>query len=80
MNKRLLPGLMAALAAQHVPAMNLVETYEKALTYDSGIAESRATLQAEQAGIDVSRANLLPRLNAFGDARHTDIDLSLIHI
>lgn len=74
MNKRLLPGLMAALAAQHVPAMNLVETYEKALTYDSGIAESRATLQAEQAGIDVSRANLLPRLNAFGDARHTDID------
>lgn len=74
MNRRLLPGLMAALAVQPALAMNLIETYEKALTYDSGIAEAQATLQAEQAGIDVSRANLLPQVNAFGDARHTDVD------
>ncbi|MCL7944035.1 TolC family outer membrane protein [Marinobacter sp. ATCH36] len=74
MNRRLLPGLVAAIAAQPVLAMNLIETYEKALTYDSGIAEARATLQAEQASIDISRADLLPRVNAFGDARHTDTD------
>ena len=39
MNKRLLPGLMAALAAQHVPAMNLVETYENCLLYTSDAAD-----------------------------------------
>ncbi|MEX2473677.1 TolC family outer membrane protein [Marinobacter sp.] len=72
MNKRLLPGLIAAFTAQPVLAMNLVETYEKALSYDSGIAEARATLRAEQANIDVSRANLLPQINAFGNAQHTD--------
>lgn len=62
------------LCAQPALAMDLIESYEKALSYDSGIAEARATLEAERANIDVSRANLLPQVNAFGEAQHIDSD------
>ena len=40
MNKRLLPGLISLLAAQPAFSLDLMETYEKALSYDSGIASS----------------------------------------
>ncbi|MFO7994652.1 MAG: TolC family outer membrane protein [Marinobacter sp.] len=74
MKKRLLSGLIGLLAAQPALSMDLVETYEKALSYDSGIASARASFEAQQAASDVSRSNLLPQINAFGDVSHTDTD------
>lgn len=74
MNKRILSAVIAALSAHPVLAMDLVETYEKALSYDSGIASARATFEAQQANIDVSRSSLLPQIGAFGDASHIDSD------
>lgn len=74
MKKRLLSGLIGLLATQPALSMDLVETYEKALSYDSGIASARATFEAQEAGIDVSRANLLPQVDAFGEASLTDLD------
>ncbi|WP_166266284.1 TolC family outer membrane protein [Marinobacter caseinilyticus] len=74
MNKRLLCGLIAVFSAQPALAMDLVETYEKALSYDSGIASARASYEAQQASIDVSRSGLLPQINAYGDASHIDSD------
>lgn len=74
MKKRLLSGLIGLLAAQPALSMDLVETYEKALSYDSGIATARATFEAQQAASDVSRSNLLPQIGAFGEASHTDVD------
>ena len=57
MKKRLLSGLVGPLAAQPALSLNLVETYEKALSYDSGIAAARASFEAQQAASDVSRIN-----------------------
>lgn len=74
MKKRILSAVIAALSAHPVLAMDLVETYEKALSYDSGIASARATFEAQQANIDVSRSSLLPQIGAFGDASHIDGD------
>lgn len=74
MNKRILSVVIAALSAHPVLAMDLVETYEKALSYDSGIASARASFEAQQANIDVSRSSLLPQIGAFGDASHIDSD------
>ncbi|MEX2476779.1 TolC family outer membrane protein [Marinobacter sp.] len=74
MKKRLLPGMIGLLAANPVLAMNLIETYEKALSYDSGIAAARASFEAQEAGTDVSRANLLPQINAHGEANYTDTE------
>jgi len=74
MKKRLLSGLIGLLAAQPALSMDLVETYEKALSYDSGIATARATFEAQKAASDVSRSNLLPQIGAFGEASHTDVD------
>jgi len=74
MKKRLLSGLIGLLAAQPALSMDLVETYEKALSYDSGIAAAQATFEAQQAASDVSRSNLLPQIGAFGEASHTDVD------
>ena len=71
MKKRMLPGLML-LVCQPVLALDLVGTYEQALSYDSGIAAARASLEAQRAGIDVSRSNLLPQVSAFGDASYID--------
>ncbi|MDX1636049.1 MAG: TolC family outer membrane protein [Marinobacter sp.] len=71
MKKRMLPGLML-LACQPVLALDLVGTYEQALSYDSGIAAARASLEAQRANIDVSRSNLLPQVSAFGDASYID--------
>lgn len=76
MKKRLLSGMIGLLAASPVFAMNLIETYEKALSYDSGIAAARASFEAQEAGTDVSRANLLPTINAFGEANYTDTESS----
>ena len=72
MKKTLLSGMIGLLSAQPVLAIDLVEVYERALSYDSGIATARASLNAQLAGSDVSRSNLLPRINAFGEAGHTD--------
>jgi outer membrane protein len=76
MKKRFLSGMIGLLAANPVLAMNLIETYEKALSYDSGIAAARASFEAQEAATDVSRANLLPQVNAFGEANYTDTESS----
>ncbi len=74
MKKRLLSGLIGLMAAQPALSMDLVETYEKALSYDSGIATARASFEAQQAASDVSQSALLPQVGAFGEANHTDLD------
>ncbi len=74
MKKRLLSGLVGLLAVQPALAMDLVETYEKALSYDSGIAAAQASFEAQQAGSDVTRSELLPQLGAFGEANYVDVD------
>lgn len=74
MKKTLLSGLIGLFAAQPAMAMDLVETYEKALSYDSGIASARAQLEAQQAGIDISQSSLLPQIGLFGEAADNDID------
>ena len=56
MKKRLLSGLIGLMAAQPALSMDLVETYEKALSYDSGIAAARASFEAQQAASDVSQS------------------------
>ncbi|EAZ99406.1 TolC family outer membrane protein [Marinobacter sp. ELB17] len=74
MKKQLLSGLIGLFAATPVLAMNLIETYEKAISYDSGIAGARATLDATEEATGVTRSFLLPQLSAFGGATHDDSD------
>ncbi|MFW5823481.1 MAG: TolC family outer membrane protein [Marinobacter sp.] len=74
MKKQLLCGLMGLLSAQAALGMDLVETYEKALSYDSGIAAARSSLEAQEAGADITRSELLPQIGAYGDAEHIDVD------
>jgi outer membrane protein len=74
MKKRLLPGLITLLAAQPAFSLDLVEAYEQALSYDSGIASALAQFQAQQAASDVSKSTLLPQVGAFAEANHTDFD------
>ncbi|HLV77790.1 MAG TPA: TolC family outer membrane protein [Marinobacter sp.] len=74
MKKRLLPGLITLLAAQPAFSLDLMETYEKALSYDSGIASALAQFQAQQAASDISQSALLPQIGAFAEANHTDFD------
>jgi len=74
MKKRLLSGLIGLLAAQPALSMDLVETYKKALSYDSGIAGARASFEAQEAASQVSRSALLPQIGAFGEANYTDSD------
>ena len=72
MKKSVLSGLVGLLIAQPTMAVNLIDAYEKALAYDSGIASARASYESQQANVDVSRSKLLPQINAFGNAQHTD--------
>ena len=74
MKKRLLPGLITLLAAQPAFSLNLIETYEKALSYDSGIASALAQFEAQQAASDVSKSSLLPQIAAFAEASHVNSD------
>lgn len=74
MKKRLLSGLIGMMAVQPALAINLIDTYEKALSYDSGIAAAQASFEAQQAASDVSKSALLPQVGAFGEANHTDLD------
>ncbi|MFC4259114.1 TolC family outer membrane protein [Marinobacter lacisalsi] len=74
MKKQLLCGLIGLLSAQAALAMDLVESYEQALSYDSGIAAARASLEAQEASSDVTRSALLPQIGAYGNANHYDID------
>lgn len=74
MKKRLLSGLIGLLVAQPALSVDLMETYQKALSYDSGIAAARATYEAQQANVDVSQSTLLPQVGAFGSAGYTDQD------
>ncbi|MBZ0332612.1 outer membrane protein TolC [Marinobacter sp. JH2] len=74
MKKRLLPGLITLLAAQPAFSLDLMETYEKALSYDSGIASAMARFQSQQAASDVSKSTLLPQIGAFAEANHVDFD------
>lgn len=74
MKKRLLSGLIGLMAAQPALSMDLIDTYEKALSYDSGIAAAQASFEAQRAAVDVSQSALLPQVGAFGEANHTDID------
>ena len=76
MKKTLLSGLIGLFAAQPAMAMDLVETYEKAISYDSGIASARAQLAAQQAGIDISRSSLLPQVGLFGEAADNELENS----
>ncbi|MFP3979659.1 MULTISPECIES: TolC family outer membrane protein [Marinobacter] len=74
MKKRLLSGLIGLLAAQPALSLDLVETYEKALSYDSGIAAAQARFESQQAGSDISKSTLLPQIGAYANANHTDFD------
>ncbi|MGC8120884.1 TolC family outer membrane protein [Marinobacter sp. VGCF2001] len=74
MKKRLLPGLITLLAAQPAFSLDLVDAYEQALSYDSGIASALAQFQAQQAASDVSKSSLLPQVGAFAEGNHTDFD------
>lgn len=74
MKKRLLSGLVGLLAAQPALSLDLIETYEKALSYDSGIAAAQARFESQQAASDVSQSALLPQIGAYGEARHVDTD------
>ena len=74
MKKQLLSGLIGLFAATPVLAMNLIETYEKALSYDSGIASARASFEAQEAASDISRSALLPQVGASAEANYTDSD------
>ena len=74
MKKRLLSGLIGLMAAQPALSMDLVETYEKALSYDSGIAAAQASFEAQQAASDVSQSALLPQIGAFGEGNYIDVD------
>ncbi|PPK51776.1 TolC family outer membrane protein [Marinobacter persicus] len=74
MKKRLLPGLITLLAAQPAFSLDLMETYEQALSYDSGIASAKAQLEAQRAATDVTKSTLLPLLSAFAEGNHTDFE------
>lgn len=74
MKKRLLSGLIGLMAAQPVFSMDLIGTYEKALSYDSGIAAAQARFEAQQAASDVSKSSLLPQIGAYGEANYIDSD------
>lgn len=74
MRKRLLSGLIGLFVAQPALSANLIDTYEKALSYDSGIAAAQASYEAQQANIDISQSSLLPQVFAFGNADYTDQD------
>lgn len=74
MKKHLLCGLIGLFSAQGLYAMDLIETYQKALSYDSGIATARAVLEAQEAGTDISRSALFPQVGAYGDAAYIDVD------
>ena len=74
MKKQLLSGLIGLLVAQPAFSTDLVETYEKAISYDSGIAAAQARFKAQMAASDVSQSALLPQINAFGEGNHVDID------
>jgi outer membrane protein len=66
--------LAALLASQNALGLDLIESYEKAIAYDSGIASARATLDATREAEGVTRSPLLPQVNAFGGATHEDSD------
>lgn len=68
MKNSLLVGLAAALITGPANAVDLVTVYEQALAYDSELAASRASHNAQLAASDQTRAALLPQLNAFGEA------------
>lgn len=74
MKKKLLSGLIGILVAQPVLSLDLIETYEKALSYDSGIAAARASFDAQKANVDVSKSSLLPQIGAFGEMTYSDVD------
>ncbi|PSF05807.1 hypothetical protein C7H09_12630 [Marinobacter fuscus] len=74
MKKRLLPGLITLLAAQPAFSLDLVEAYEQALSYDSGIASAQARFEAQQAASSVSKSALLPQVSGYANANHTDFD------
>jgi outer membrane protein len=74
MKKRLLSGLIGLMAAQPALSMDLIGTYEKALSYDSGIATAQAQFEAQQAASDVSKSTLLPQIGAYGEANYIDVD------
>lgn len=74
MKKRLLSGLVGLMVAQPALSINLMETYEKALSYDSGIAAAEASFEAQKAASDVTRSVLLPQVGAFGEANYIDVE------
>ncbi|MDY6842115.1 MAG: TolC family outer membrane protein [Pseudomonadota bacterium] len=74
MKKHLLPGLITLLTAQPAFSLDLMESYEQALSYDSSIASALAQFKAQQAASDVSRSSLLPQVAAFAEGNHTDFD------
>ncbi|WP_328190400.1 TolC family outer membrane protein [Marinobacter sp. OP 3.4] len=74
MKKQLLCGLIGLFTTQAALGLDLVESYEKALSYDSGIAAAAASLEAQEASSDVTRSALLPQIGAYGNANHYDVD------
>lgn len=72
MKKTVLCGLIGLLAIQPVSAIDLIGAYEKALTYDSGLAAAKATYEVQSENIDLTQSSLLPQIDAFSEARYVN--------
>ena len=74
MKKYLVMALAGLMVSRTAVSLDLVENYEKAIAYDSGIATARANLDATEEGTGVTLGALLPQINARGSATHEDSD------
>ena len=75
MKKPILQGVIVialVLPWAQIQASGLLNVYEQALAYDSGLAAERFAFEAEEAGVDQSRSALLPQINAFAEGSHVD--------
>lgn len=74
MKKKILSGFIALAVCHPAFADNLMQSYQKALSYDSGLAASQDAYKASQESIKQSKAALLPNLSLFGNATNNHID------
>jgi outer membrane protein len=71
MRKTLLATLLAsAMFSLNAQAVDLLQTYQQALTNDTQYASARSTLTAAQERIPQARAGLLPNLSAGASSSH----------
>lgn len=69
---RLLPMLIAAVAAAPVQAADLWTITQDALQHNATLGASRSTFQSVAAGRDVARGSLLPQIDATAQVAHTN--------